>query len=156
MLPTMPSDERERFLADPRIGVLGVIDARGGRAPLLVPVWYLYEPGGEVVIETGRESIKAQFLHAAGRFSLCAQDESRPYRYVSVEGPVTSVTDPVDSAAREAMARRYLDPAEADAYLAATSAQLEEDVTFRMRPQHWRTANFAAFAADFADQATGG
>lgn len=147
----MPHQERERFLADLHVGVLGVTDTRGSRAPLLVPVWYHYEPGGEVVVQTGRETIKAQLLRSAGRFSLCAQDENRPYRYVSVEGPITAVTDPVDPALREAMARRYLDPEEAQAYLQATADQLKDDITFRMRPQHWRTANFAAFAAEFAE-----
>ncbi|WP_246430691.1 pyridoxamine 5'-phosphate oxidase family protein [Streptomyces rectiverticillatus] len=147
----MPHDARERFLAAPRIGVLGVTDPRGGdRAPLVVPVWYGYEPGGEIVVETGRETVKARLLRAAGRFSLCVQDEQRPYRYVSVEGPVTSIEDPVDPAVREALARRYLDPDEARDYLAATSDQLKDDIVFRMRPQRWRTADFAAFAADFA------
>lgn len=151
MLPAMPHHERERFLAEPRIGVLGVTDPRGDRAPLLIPVWYHYEPGGEVVVQTGRETVKAQLLRAAGRFSLCAQDDNQPYRYVSVEGPVTSVADPVDPALREAMAHRYLDPDEARSYLGATADQLKDDITFRMRPQHWRTANFAAFAAEFAE-----
>lgn len=152
MLPAMPRHDRERFLAEARVGVLGVTDSRGGdRAPLIVPVWYGYEPGGEVFVEMGRGTIKAQLLRAAGRFSLCVQDEGRPYRYVSVEGPVTAIEDPVDPAVREALAQRYLDPEEARAYLAATSDQLKDDIVFRMRPQHWRSADFAAFAADFAE-----
>ncbi|WP_229844609.1 pyridoxamine 5'-phosphate oxidase family protein [Streptomyces cinnamoneus] len=152
----MSRPDRERFLAEPRVGVLGVTDSRGGdRAPLIVPVWYGYEPGGDVVVQMGRETIKARLLRAAGRFSLCAQDEGRPYRYVSVEGPVTAIEDPVDPAVREALTRRYLDPEEADAYLAATSDQLKDDVVFRMRPQHWRSADFAAFAADFAEAGAG-
>ncbi|GHC39720.1 pyridoxamine 5'-phosphate oxidase [Streptomyces cinnamoneus] len=156
MLPSMSRPDRERFLAEPRVGVLGVTDSRGGdRAPLIVPVWYGYEPGGDVVVQMGRETIKARLLRAAGRFSLCAQDEGRPYRYVSVEGPVTAIEDPVDPAVREALTRRYLDPEEADAYLAATSDQLKDDVVFRMRPQHWRSADFAAFAADFAEAGAG-
>ncbi|MFF4183745.1 pyridoxamine 5'-phosphate oxidase family protein [Streptomyces sp. NPDC001691] len=153
----MPRHARERFLAEPRVGVLGVTDSRGGdRAPLLVPVWYGYEPGGDVVVGTSRENIKARLLRAAGRFSLCVQDETRPYRYVSVEGPVTAVEDPIAPAVREALAHRYLDPEEARAYLAATSAQLKEDVLFRMRPERWRSADFAAFAADFAEEGAGG
>lgn len=156
MLPAMPRHDRERFLAEPRVGVLGVTDSRGGdRAPLIVPVWFGYEPGGEVVVETGRETIKARLLRTAGRFSLCVQDEGRPYRFVSVEGPVTAVEDPVDPAVREALARRYLDADEARGYLAATSDQLKDDVVFRMRPQHWRSADFAAFAADFAEGGAG-
>ncbi|KOU08749.1 pyridoxamine 5'-phosphate oxidase [Streptomyces sp. NRRL F-5755] len=153
MLPAMARHDRERFLAEPRVGVLGVADSRSdGRAPLVVPVWYGYEPGGEIVVETGRRTVKAQLLRTAGRFSLCVQDEGRPYRYVSVEGPVTAEA-PVDPAVREALAHRYLDPAEARAYLAATADQLKDDVVFRMRPERWRSADFAAFAADFAEGA---
>ncbi|MFC5720727.1 pyridoxamine 5'-phosphate oxidase family protein [Streptomyces gamaensis] len=155
MLPAMPRDERERFLAGLHVGVLGVTDPRGVRAPLVVPVWYGYEPGGEVVVQTGRDTIKARLLREAGRFSLCAQDENRPYRYVSVEGPVTAIEDPVDPAVRETLAQRYLDPEEARAYLTATAGQLKDDIAFRMRPQHWRTADFAAFAADFAEAGQG-
>lgn len=152
MLLAMSRDDREQFLADPRVGILSVTDPRNGdRGPLVVPVWYGYEPGGEIVVETGRETIKAQLLRAAGRFSLCVQDERRPYRYVSVEGPVTAVDDPIDPAVRATLAVRYLDPDEAGAYLAATADQLEHDITFRMRPQRWRTADFAAFAAGFAE-----
>ncbi|WP_367132129.1 MULTISPECIES: pyridoxamine 5'-phosphate oxidase family protein [Streptomyces] len=147
----MPGVEREHFLAGLHVGVLGVTDTGDGRAPLLVPVWYRYEPGGEVVVQTGRETVKARLLRAAGRFSLCVQDENPPYRYVSVEGPVTAVNDPVDPVEREAIAHRYLDPEEARAYLKSTTGQLADDITFRMRPQRWRTANFAAFAAEFSE-----
>ncbi|MEV5598056.1 pyridoxamine 5'-phosphate oxidase family protein [Streptomyces sp. NPDC052496] len=153
----MSRTDRERFLAEPRVGVLGVTDSRDGdRAPLIVPVWYGYEPGGEITVQTGRHTVKGQLLRAAGRFSLCVQDEGRPYRYVSVEGPVTAVDDPVDPALREALAHRYLDAEEARGYLAATAGQLADDITFRMRPQRWRSADFAAFAADFAEADTGG
>lgn len=151
MVPAMPNGERELFLADVHVGVLGVTDTRSRSAPLLVPVWYWYVPGGELRVQTGRETIKARLLRAAGRFSICVQDENPPYRYVSVEGPVISVTDPVEPTEREAMAYRYLDPEAARAYLMATSEQLVEDISFRMRPQHWRTANFAAFAAEFTE-----
>ncbi|WP_242440881.1 pyridoxamine 5'-phosphate oxidase family protein [Streptomyces sp. CB02923] len=153
----MSRPDRERFLAEPRVGVLSVTDSRGGdRAPLTVPVWYGYEPGGEVVVQTGRQTIKAQLLRAAGRFSLCVQDEGRPYRYVSVEGPITAIGDPVGAAVREGLARRYLDDAEeARGYLAATADQLTDDIVFRMRPQHWRSADFSAFAADFAEAGAG-
>ncbi|GGT86370.1 pyridoxamine 5'-phosphate oxidase [Streptomyces violascens] len=157
MLPSMPRQDRERFLAEPRVGVLGVTDSRGGdRAPLIVPVWYGYEPGGEVVVGTNRENIKSRLLRTAARFSLCVQDERRPYRYVSVEGPVTAIEDPIPPAVREALAHRYLDPEEARAYLTATSAQLTDDILFRMRPERWRSADFAAFAADFAEEGAGG
>ncbi|WP_228817568.1 pyridoxamine 5'-phosphate oxidase family protein [Nocardia transvalensis] len=146
----MSVHDREEFLAAVHVGVLGVIDPRGVRAPLLVPIWYGYQPGGEVIVETGRKSIKAQLIGAAGRFSLCVQDESAPYRYVSVEGPVVGVDDPVPVTTRAALAQRYLDASTAAAYLETNQHQLTEDVAFRMRPQRWRTADFSAFATEFS------
>lgn len=146
----MPVEKRESFLAGAHVGVLGVADTRGERAPLLVPVWYSYQPGGEVTVQTARDSVKARLILGAGRFSLCAQTESTPYRYVSVEGPVTAVDDPVGKAEREAMAHRYLAPDTAAAYLAANSHQLTDDILIHMRPARWRTADFALFAAEFS------
>jgi hypothetical protein len=147
---TMSVEERERFLADVHVGVVGVHDPRDGSAPLLVPVWYRYQPGGEVLVQTSRESVKARFMQEAGRFSLCVQKESAPYQYVSVEGPVVAVDDPLPSAECEALAHRYLDPETASAYLDANAQQLTEDILFHMRPQRWRTADFTAFAAEFS------
>lgn len=146
---SMSRSEREKFLSDVHVGILGVDDPRGKSAPLLVPVWYAYKPGGDVVVQTGRDSVKAQLIRESGRFSFCVQDES-PYRYVSVEGPVVAVDDPLDPAQWEAMAHRYLDPVTASAYLAANRQQLAESISLRMRPQRWRTADFSAFAAELS------
>jgi hypothetical protein len=145
----MSVEDRERFLAGLHVGILGVGDPRDSGGPLLVPLWYSYRPGGLVTIETGRKTLKARLIHEAGRFSLCAQDESAPYRYVSVEGPVVAVEDPLPAAEREALAYRYLEEDAAAAYLAANPEQLTEDVLIRMRPHRWRTADFSAFAAEF-------
>jgi Pyridoxamine 5'-phosphate oxidase len=76
----------EQYLAGLHVGILGVAEA--GRGPITVPVWYDYQVGGQVSVITGRDSRKARALRAAGRMTLCAQDEAPPYRYVSVEGPV--------------------------------------------------------------------
>lgn len=146
----MSVEARREFLAGVHVGVLGVADGRGDRAPLLVPVWYAYEPDGSILVQTGRESIKAALVRSAGRFSLCVQDESPPYRYVSVEGVVVGVDDPVKPADRKALAYRYLDGATAEAYLAANENQLTEDIGLRMRPRLWRSADFAAFAEEFS------
>ena len=63
-------EEREAFLADVHVGVISV--AEDGHGPLTVPIWYSYEPGGEVRIITARRARKGQLLERAGRFSLCA------------------------------------------------------------------------------------
>ncbi|MFF9125282.1 pyridoxamine 5'-phosphate oxidase family protein [Streptomyces sp. NPDC014889] len=145
----MSAEDREEFLAGLHVGILGVDDPRDGGGPLLVPLWYSYQPGGPVTIATGRQSLKARLIRGAGRFSLCVQDESAPYRYVSVEGPVVDVEDPLPRAEQEALAHRYLDAETATAYLAANQGQLADDVLIRMRPERWRTADFSAFAEEF-------
>lgn len=86
----MTERERQEFLAGPHVAVLSV--ARGGdRPPHTTPVWYAYEPGGEVTFFTGtqgRRSRKADLVREAGRLSLTVQREDFPYGYVTVEGSV--------------------------------------------------------------------
>lgn len=86
---SMSRAEREAFLADVHVGVLTVA-AGEGSGPLATPVWYSYHPGGSVVVTTGGNSLKARAIAAAGRISLCAQDEAPPYEYVTVEGRQSS------------------------------------------------------------------
>lgn len=133
----MSRAEREAFLADVHVGVLTVV-AGEERGPLATPVWYSYQPGGLVSVTTGGNSSKAKAIAAAGRFSLCAQDEAPPYKYVTVEGP--AVIEPADLAERTAIARRYLGPEGGDAFIAANPDV--DDVTIRMTPEHWHSADF--------------
>jgi nitroimidazol reductase NimA-like FMN-containing flavoprotein (pyridoxamine 5'-phosphate oxidase superfamily) len=46
----MTQQERETFLADAHIGIICISDP--GRGPLAVPIWYAYNPGGELRIMT--------------------------------------------------------------------------------------------------------
>ena len=137
----MTKDEREAFLSDVHVGVLSV--AQEGLAPLTVPIWYSYEPGGVVSVITGASSRKARLIAAAGRFSLCAQSEAAPYKYVSVEGPVTSTQSPVDAQEARQAAYRYLGQEFGDLYLAATAEGAESNCVIRMAPASWLTSDFA-------------
>jgi PPOX class probable F420-dependent enzyme len=141
---TMRSAEREAFLAGVHVGVVGIDD--GDRAPLTVPVWYAYEPGGEVRFITGGDSRKAQCLERAGRASLCAQTETAPYQYVSVEGSVT-IDPAVDPDERRAIAHRYLGPELGDAYYEGTAADAAASVTVRLRPERWLTVDYGKLFA---------
>jgi nitroimidazol reductase NimA-like FMN-containing flavoprotein (pyridoxamine 5'-phosphate oxidase superfamily) len=137
---TMSAAEREQFLAGLHVGILSVaVKGEGeggmGRGPIAVPVWYDYQPGGLVSVITGRSSRKARAIRAAGRMSLCAQDEAPPYRYVSVEGPV--VLEEVEFDERLAMARRYLGREGGDRYMASEPDSASEDLVVRMSPEHW-------------------
>jgi nitroimidazol reductase NimA-like FMN-containing flavoprotein (pyridoxamine 5'-phosphate oxidase superfamily) len=135
MWVAMSAAEREGFLAGVHVGVLCMAWGATGQT-LAVPVWYSYQPGGLLTVLTGRRSRKAAAIRAAGRFSLCAQDDHPPYRYVSVEGPVVREEE-LDPAERLAMARRYLGPAGGDRYIAGRPDPGRENVAFRMRPEHW-------------------
>jgi PPOX class probable F420-dependent enzyme len=135
---SMSRAEREAFLAEVHIGVLAV-GAVQGRGPLVTPVWYSYQPGGPVRVATGGSSNKARGIAAAGRFSLCAQDEAPPYKYVTVEGP--AAIEPADMAERIAIARRYLGPEGGDAYIAANPDV--DDVLIWMTPEHGQSADFS-------------
>jgi nitroimidazol reductase NimA-like FMN-containing flavoprotein (pyridoxamine 5'-phosphate oxidase superfamily) len=73
----MTPKEREAFLADVHIGIISIAEA--GRGPLTVPIWYSYEPGGEIHVVTDPASRKGRLLEQAGRFSLCVQTEEHPY-----------------------------------------------------------------------------
>jgi PPOX class probable F420-dependent enzyme len=138
----MSRGEREAFLAEVHVGVLTVV-ADAGRGPLATPVWYSYQPGGVVTVTTGGDTGKAKAVAAAGRFSLCAQDEAPPYKYVTVEGP--AVVEPADLAERIAIARRYLGREGGDAFMAANPDA--DSVAIRMTPEHWQASDFGKAAS---------
>src|SRR6266511_6190901 len=99
---TMTKEEREAFLADVHVAVISV--AEDGHGPLVVPIWYSYQPGGEVRIIAGRTSRQGKLMERAGRFSLCVQTETVPYKFVSVESRLGGGWGPVSSAARRRVA----------------------------------------------------
>ena len=132
----MTPTEREAFLADVHVGVLAVDEP--GRGPMALPIWYRFVDG---IVQIGMDggSLKARLLHAAGRATLTVQTETAPYQYVSVEGPVT-----VDRVQRDdlEMATRYLG-AELGAWYAEHNPSTEASVTVTLRPERWRTHDFA-------------
>jgi nitroimidazol reductase NimA-like FMN-containing flavoprotein (pyridoxamine 5'-phosphate oxidase superfamily) len=139
----MTPQEREAFLSEVHVGIISIAEA--GRGPLTVPIWYAYEPGGELRVVTGRHSRKGRLLATVGRFSLCAQSEQSPYKYVSVEGPVLTI-EPADLERDiRPLAHRYLGPARGDWYIEATSGDRAraENVLVRMSPERWRTVDYA-------------
>ena len=137
MPPSMSRAEREEFLAGVHVGVLSVASGDGS-GPLTVPVWYTYQPGGTLNVSTGRGTRKAQAILAAGRFSLCVQDERPPYKYVAVEGP--AVIEDATDAERLGLARRYLGPEGGDAYIKSVPGGGQ--VMLRMTPERWSSVDY--------------
>jgi len=107
-----------------------------------VPIWYSYEPGGEVRVVTGGTSRKAQLLRTARRFSLCAQTETQPYKYVSVEGPIVAIEPANLERDRRPLAHRYFGVQAGDRYIERTRAETVENVLVRMRPERWLTVDY--------------
>ncbi|WP_172800297.1 pyridoxamine 5'-phosphate oxidase family protein [Mycobacterium sp. IS-1556] len=134
----MTTDEREKFLSDVHVGVIAV--ERPDRAPLSVPIWYGYQPGGEVLLWTESGSLKHRLIKDAGRFAITAQDEQPPYRYVTAEGDVTGIDAAEDAVVRD-IAIRYLGEQNGNAF--ADQNLTPTSIVIRMRPQRWLSFDYS-------------
>jgi uncharacterized protein len=142
----MTERERQEFLAGPRVAVLSVT-RDGARPPHATPVWYAYEPGGNVTFFTGtqgRRSYKARLVEAAGVLSLTVQREEFPYGYVTVEGAVVGADRPPSAGRMLEIARRYVPEEQARWFVESELANpTSELVLFTVRPERWLTFDFA-------------
>lgn len=134
----MTTEEREKFLSDVHVGVIAV--ERPDRAPLSVPIWYGYEPGGEVLLWTESGTLKHRLIRDAGRFSITAQDEAPPYRYVTAEGDVTEIGPATDAEVRR-VAIRYLGEEAGNQFTDANLGQTS--IVIRMRPKRWLSFDYS-------------
>ncbi|RSM73039.1 pyridoxamine 5'-phosphate oxidase [Kibdelosporangium aridum] len=129
----MTAEERMAFLAEAHIGILAI--TRDGRAPLAVPVWYDYEPGGDLLIWIERDTVKDKLIRSAGTFSLAVHNETEPYKYVTVEGPVIANDAPPTREQALKIASRYFPMHRSEPYV--DEALSERSVLVRMRPEKW-------------------
>ena len=137
----MSQAEREAFLADLHVGIISI--EQPDRAPLTVPIWYDFDPEVGVWVITGASSLKGKLLTASGRYSLCAQTETPPYQYVSVEGLVIE-TRPADvEKDLRPMAHRYLGQEFGDQYVAGTADDGGRSLVYIMRPERWLTVDYS-------------
>jgi hypothetical protein len=135
----MTAQERQEFLAGAHVGVVAV--DRADRAPLAVPVFYDYAPGGEVLIWIDRGSVKERLFREAGRFSICAQVETAPYKYATAEGPVIALDQPPTTEQALGIMGRYL-PAE-DAARWVKEHLGANSLLVRMRPEKWLSTDYS-------------
>ena len=137
---TMTRAEREAFLADLHVGVLAIPTED---APLTAPIWYDYEPGGEIWLLTGPESRKGRLLAEGMQVTLVAQQESLPYAYVSVTGTVSRITSPGAGDTLH-MATRYLGEEMGRGYAEANADGTSVRVS--IRPERWLTVDYGKTA----------
>jgi len=136
----MTQEEKQAFLTDLHVGVLALND--GAHGPLAVPIWYDYRPGGELWLLTAPYSRKGKLLAVGTRVSLVAQSEDPPYKYVSIEGPITSITA-ADEDDLLAMAVRYLGSEEGGQYADNNKVTGTGEVIVRVMPEHWLAADYS-------------
>lgn len=150
MSTTMTPSDREAFLFEVRVAVLAVDDPRPTRAPLAVPIWFAFDADVGLTVVTSPESQKGRAIEAAQRFTISVQDETDPYRYVTVEGPVVSTARP-DADQLRRLAVRYLGDELGGTYADATlERDLAGSMAYTMRPEHWNTADLRAEMASLA------
>jgi PPOX class probable F420-dependent enzyme len=136
----MTRDEREEFLAAIHVGVLSADEP--GRGPLSVPVWYRYDPGGEIVVVTRPEARKARLLTVGARVAFCVQSEEMPPKYVTIQGRVVAA-DPADVARHvKPVVRKYLGAEVGDGYVDATRPNGTNEVVVRIKPERWYSRDF--------------
>jgi nitroimidazol reductase NimA-like FMN-containing flavoprotein (pyridoxamine 5'-phosphate oxidase superfamily) len=110
-LARMTDEERDRFLADPRYGILTILRTDG--SPIGVPVWFDWT--GEVVrMFTSVVSPKIERLHADPRASLLVVNHiSEPEAWVAFDGTV-SIHETGGIELAEQLSSRYWDLSDPD------------------------------------------
>ncbi|MDH3689460.1 MAG: pyridoxamine 5'-phosphate oxidase family protein [Gammaproteobacteria bacterium] len=139
----MSQSECETLLSEPHIGVISV--ERQNRAPMCVPMWYTYAPGGDVCIWTGRTSAKMRLMERYGRFSLCVQTGQPPYKFVSVEGRVSSANVIDYERHLRPLVYRYLGERDGKKYLVEYGgpSAVANDLWVRMTPEAWYSEDYS-------------
>lgn len=134
---SLPADVRT-FLEAPRFAVIGTINPDG--SPHQAVVWYLVQ-GDEIVVNSAEGRRWPSNLRRDPRLNVTVNDGAD---WVGLRGRVKIVDDqPTAQADIAAMARRYDDPAVAEAEI-TTQFQRQRRVSFRLRP----SAVHAEFGGD--------
>ena len=141
----LTEQEREEFLAGKHVGVLSVA-SDDERPPLSAPVWYAYQPGGNITFFTGTQGHRARkegLLKKAGVMTFVVQSEEWPYKYVSVEGTVIGADHPPTAEQVLTIVRRYLPENQAQGF---AKRELEHPdskfVLFTIRPDRWSSIDY--------------
>lgn len=136
----MPLDlaVRQSLLAEPHVSILAI--EREGHAPIAVPIWHAYEPGGDAWVLVTRDSEKARLMRAAGRATLVVDTIEPRVRYASAACRVVDERPATEQDTR-AIATRYLGEEGGEAYVQQTAARLQDEVVVTLRPFAWRSAD---------------
>ena len=127
----MTDEQARAFLAEgTRTGKLATVRADG--RPHVAPIWFVLD-GEDVVFMTGAETVKGKSLRRDPRVALSVDLEQPPYAFVLVEGRVEISEDLEEMLPLSiAIARRYVDEAEAEAF--GRRNAVAGELLLRLRP----------------------
>ena len=97
-----------------RTAKVGVV--RDDGSPQVAPVW-IARDGDEIVFTTGANTVKGKAILRDGRVSLCLDNETPPFDFVTINGTTATSTDPdelLEWARR--IAGRYMGSEHAESY----------------------------------------
>ena len=131
----MTEAEARAFLTSdpPRTGK--VATTRKDGRPHVAPVWFVVDDNGDILFNTGAESLKGRTLRRDPRCAMCVDDERPPFSFVIVEG-TAELIDELAQVRHWAgvIGGRYMGADQADAYGERNGAPGE--LLVRLHPEH--------------------
>lgn len=109
-----PSEALDWVFAQARTAKIGVVTRSG--APLVAPIWVARD-GDALVFNTGADTAKGRAVVRDPRVSLCFDDETPPFAFVTVAGTAEVIEDlPEVRHWAGIIGGRYMGEDQADAY----------------------------------------
>ena len=130
-MASITDPEVHKFLSEgTRTGKFAYTNSAG--RVLVAPVWYIVEDG-DLIFNTGRDTVKGKFLARERRVTICVDLEQPPYAFVQVQGNAELSDDPSELLrTATAIAARYVGPDRADEFGQRNGAPGE--LVVRVRP----------------------
>lgn len=133
----MTEEQRDAFLAGPRIATLATLTRDG--APVAIPIWYEWD-GERARMFTARDAAKVARIRRDGRVCLTvAEPTGVPEAWVSIEGRAW-IEEGTGFALAKRLAPRYYAPEKAARTLAEWGRTAEEWVTVVVEPTRIRSS----------------
>jgi PPOX class probable F420-dependent enzyme len=144
-MPAHPMSDAEllAFLAGdpPHTGKLATVRADG--RPHVAPIWFALDtttigadsPIGDIVFNTGVDSLKGRAMGHDPRVALCVDDERPPFSFAIIEGAAT-LSEDLDEVSRWAavLGGRYMGADRAEEY--GRRNGVPGELLVRVRPTH--------------------
>jgi PPOX class probable F420-dependent enzyme len=141
-VPTPMDDQQVLAFLDAGAPTAHLATVRPDGRPHVVPIWYVVD-GRDLVFVTHSSSVKARNLRRTEYAAVSVDDPQPPFSFVTVEGPVTLVSD-MDQVRHwgKLGAARYIGADAAHEY--AYGAHFPDDLLGRLTPE--RMTGVAALA----------